>query len=197
MAGKKKKPAANPARGFATTSVASKPKPEKPEDAISTEPSGVNTPDTKTATPTTKQNGKTDAPKANTERGLHELSPEELEAQLEASELQQFIEQYAGKVRKESSRHVSRLQTDKRLLRGQSEYMTVRDWLPEELMQQIVEYATHGNNESSVAKERTLPKGDELLSKVWQLRLSLFGLDIPAERVGDAMAHILSNPPSC
>jgi ATP-dependent RNA helicase DHX29 len=196
MAGKKKKPAANPARGFATTSVASKPKPEKPEDAISTEPSGVNTADPKTATPTTKQNGKTDIPKANTERDLHELSPEELEAQLEASELQQFIEQYAGKVRKESARHVSRLQTDKRLLRGQSEYMTVRDWLPEELMQQIVDYATHGSNESSGAAQRTLPKGDELLSKVWQLRLSLFGLDIPAERVGDAMAHILSNPPA-
>lgn len=197
MAGKKKKPAANPARGFATTSVASKPKPEKPEDATSAEPSGVNTPDTKTATPTTaKPNGKTDAPKTSTERDLHELSPEELEAQLEASELQQFIEQYAGKVRKESSRHVSRLQTDKRLLRGQSDYMSVRDWLPEELMQQIVEYATHGNNESSGATQRTLPKGDELLSKVWQLRLSLFGLEIPAERVDDAMAHILSNPPS-
>ena len=81
MAGKKKKPAANPARGFATTSVASKPKPEKPEDASSVEPSGVNTPSTKAATPATKN----DTTTKNAERELHELSPEELEAQLEAS----------------------------------------------------------------------------------------------------------------
>jgi ATP-dependent RNA helicase DHX29 len=196
MAGKKKKPAANPARGFATTSVASKPKPEKPEDASSVEPSGVNTPSTKVATPGAK-NDNTSEPAKDAERELHELSPEELEAQLEASELQQFVEQYAGKVRKESSRHVSRLQTDKRLLRGQSEYMSVRDWLPKELMQQIVEYATNGNNnESSVATKRVLPKGDDLVSKVWQLRLCLTGLEIPDERVDDAIAQVLSNPPT-
>lgn len=196
MAGKKKKPAANPARGFATTSVASKPKPEKPEDASSVEPSGVNTPSTKAGTPATK-NSKTSDTGKDAERELHELSPEELEAQLEASELQQFVEQYAGKVRKESSRHVSRLQTDKRLLRGQSEYMSVRDWLPKELTQQIVEYATQGNtNESSGATKRTLPKGDDLVSKVWQLRLCLNGLELPYERVGDAIAQVLSNPPA-
>jgi len=197
MAGKKKKPAANPARGFATTSVASKPKPEKPEDANSIQPSGVNTPSTKAGTPATK-NDKTSDTKKDAERELHELSPEELEAQLEASELQQFVEQYASKVRKESSRHVSRLQTDKRLLRGQSEYMSVKDWLPKELMQQIVEYATQGNNnnESSGATKRTLPKGDDLVSKVWQLRLCLNGLEISEERVGDAIAQVLSSPPA-
>ena len=196
MAGKKKKPAANPARGFATTSVASKPKPEKPEDASSVEPSGVNTPSTKAGTPATKNNKTSDTGK-DAERELHELSPEELEAQLEASELQQFVEEYAGKVRKESSRHVSRLQTDKRLLRNQSEYMSVRDWLPKELTQQIVEYATQGNNnESSGATKRTLPKGDDLVSKVWQLRLCLNGLELPDERVGDAIAQVLSNPPA-
>jgi ATP-dependent RNA helicase DHX29 len=193
MAGKKKKPAANPARGFATTSVASKPKPEKPEDASSVEQSGVNTPSTKAATPATKN----DKTAKGAERELHELSPEELEAQLELSELQQFVEQHAGKVRKESSRHVTRLQTDKRLLRGQSEYMSVRDWLPKELMQQIVENATQGNNnESSGATKRTLPKGDDLVSKVWQLRLCLTGLEISEERVGDAIAQVLSNPPA-
>jgi ATP-dependent RNA helicase DHX29 len=172
MAGKKKKPAANPARGFATTSIASKPKPEKPEDASSVQPSGVNTPSTKAATPAAKNDDKVSEPVEGAERELHELSPEELEAQFELSELQQFVEQYAGKVRKESSRHVSRLQTDKRLLRGQSDYMAVRDWLPQDLMQQIVEYATQGNNnEPSGATKRILPKGDDLISKVWQLRL--------------------------
>lgn len=196
MAGKKKKPAANPARGFATTSVASKPKPEKPEDSSSIEPSGVNTPDTKANTLAAQKVDKPNESRATTERELHELSPGELEAQLEASELQQFVEQYAGKVRKESSRHVSRFQTDKRLLRGQSEYMSVKDWLPEELMQQVVEYSTQSNNDASTTTKRILPKGDELLSKVWQLRLCLFGLEIPAERVGDAVAHVLSTPPA-
>jgi ATP-dependent RNA helicase DHX29 len=197
MAGKKKKPAANPARGFATTSIASKPKPEKPEDASSVQPSGVNTLSTKAATPSAKNDDKGSEPVKDAERELHELSPEELEAQLELSELQQFVEQYAGKVRKESSRHVSRLQTDKRLLRGQSDYMSVRDWLPQDLMQQIVEYATQGNNNEPLgATKRILPKGDDLISKVWQLRLCLIGLEIPDERVGDAVAQVLSNPPA-
>lgn len=196
MAGKKKKPTANPARGFATTSVASKPKPEKPEEASSVEPSGVNTPDTKATTPAAKET-ENDATITKTEgRELHELSPEELEAQLEASELQQFVEQYAGKVRKESSRHITRMQTDKRLFRGQSDFMSVMDWLPEELMQQIVEYAAQGNSESSTATKRTLPKGDDILSKVWQLRQCLLGLEIPSQRVDDVIAHILSNPPA-
>lgn len=196
MAGKKKKPAANPARGFATTSVASKPKPEKPEDASSVEPSGVNTPDTKATTPAVKDENSTNTTGTGADRELHELSPEELEAQLEASELQQFVEQYASKVRKESSRHVSRMQTDKRLFRGQSDYMSVRDWLPEELMQQIVEYALQSRNEPPPVAKRVLPKGDELLSKVWQLRLCLLGLEIPTERIDEVIAHILSNPPS-
>ena len=99
MAGKKKKPAANPARGFATTSVASKP---KPEATSSVEPSGVNTPDTNATMPAAKDDDTTNTSSAQPERELHELSPEELEAQLEASELQQFVEQYAAKVRKEN-----------------------------------------------------------------------------------------------
>lgn len=193
MAGKKKKPAANPARGFATTSVASKP---KPENASSVEPSGVSTPDTKATTPAAKDEDGSQQTSTKPERELHELSPEELEAQLEASELQQFVEQYATKVRKESSRHVTRMQTDKRLFRGQSDYMSVRDWLPDDLTQQIVDFASQGNIDLPNTNKRVLPKGDELLSRVWQLRLCLFGLEIPAEKVDEVIVHILSNPPS-
>lgn len=195
MPSKKKKPAANPARGFATTSVASKPKPEKSQEASSIEPSGANTP--ATVPKTSNGDSKTeDKPASKPERELHELSPEELETQLEASELQQFVEQYAGKVRKESARNVSRLQTDKRILRGQADYLAVSSWLPDELMQQILEYATMSNSESSGAGKRILPKGDELLSKVWQLRIILAGIEIPSERVNEAIVHLLSNPPT-
>src|ERR1700712_2426190 len=103
MAGKKKtkKPAANPARGFATTSVASKPRVDAVDGADETAGStNVATPATADATATAtnqSQNGAT-APTTETTKTL---SPEEFERQLEESELQLMIEKYAQKVRRD------------------------------------------------------------------------------------------------
>ena len=194
---KKKKPAVNPARGFATTSIASK-KPERIEgdsNADSTEPSGISTPAKKTDD--IDDGVKPTVTRENTERELHELSPEELEAQLETSELQQFIERNAAKVRKEASRQVSRLETDKRLLRSQADFLSVKDWLPEELMQQILDFAeVDRESDPSGTVQAVMPAGDDLLAKVWQLRLCLLDLDVPLPRANDAVAHVLSRPPA-
>ncbi|KAI7128075.1 hypothetical protein KC324_g17334, partial [Hortaea werneckii] len=110
---KKTKPTANPARGFATTSL---PKANKPVSDPSTDEanaSGAATPDTTAPPSVASQSNRPDEEKTEKQRELHELSPEELEAQLEASDLQQFVEQNAAKVRKESARQASRLETDK------------------------------------------------------------------------------------
>lgn len=193
---KKKKPAANPARGFATTSTASKPKPEDASEATSTDPSNVATPATaaaaKTASSQPTQNGS-----AGAERELHELNPEELEAQLEASELHQFVEKYGAKVKKETARQVTRLQTDRRLLRGQADFLSVKDWLPDELMQQILDLTLADiKHDSNTEKRSSSPIGDDLTAKVWQLRQCLLDLAIPLDRVNEVVGWVISNPPA-
>lgn len=199
MAGKKKKPAANPARGFATTSQPSKPKSENVSESTSAVPSGVVTPAAKNkSTPAvskdTPASAHCETPAA--EKELHELSPEELEAQLEASELQQFVEKYGPKVKKETARQVARLQTDKRLLRGQADYLSVKDWLPDEIMQQILDLtAADQLQESDSKKKQGAPQGDDLVAKVWQLRQCLLDLALPSSRVNEVLGWLVTAPP--
>jgi ATP-dependent RNA helicase DHX29 len=191
---KKTKPAANPARAVATTSIVSKTKAaavEDVKDSQSSNASGASTPQIATKEP---GNDASKTTGTGPSRELHELSPEELEAQLEASELQQFVEQNAAKVRKDSTRQSSRLETDKRLLRTQADFLSVKDWLPEELMQQILEYTlAEFDAQAPVAKKNV---GDDLLSKVWALRCCLLDVGIPLDRVNDVLKWLISHPPS-
>jgi ATP-dependent RNA helicase DHX29 len=133
---KRKKPAGNPARGFATTSIASKPKPERAAaDVPPKEVAGQAQPKESVTVP---------EPSVETSQQAEALreevapTPEELEAQLERDELQLLVEKHAAKVRRETNRHVSKFQTDRRVLRGQSHPMTVHDWLPVEILDSIV-----------------------------------------------------------
>ena len=205
----KKKVASNPARGFATTSIASKPKPERKDADTSNEPSekhsSVSTPAAAEKSPQSGQQVQgqeqqaSNNNKTSTDRELHELSPEELEARLEWSELQSFVEQQGPKVRKESARQVSRLKTDRRVLRGQAELLNIREWLPEELMQQIVDLAL--DETSSVSAPSSTPANkrlsqDELLSKVWQLSITLADLDVDEDQVRKVLQYILVSPPT-
>ncbi|KAG9525647.1 ATP-dependent RNA helicase A, partial [Aureobasidium melanogenum] len=205
----KKKVASNPARGFATTSIASKPKPDKKDADTSNEPSekqsSLSTPAAAETSPQSGQQGQDQAQhasinnKSSSDRELHELSPEELEARLELSELQSFIEQQGPKVRKESARQVTRLKTDRRVLRGQADLLNIREWLPEELMQQIIDLAldeTSSTSAQSSAPTNKRLSQDELLSKVWQLSITLADLDVDEDQVRKVLQHILVSPPS-
>ncbi|QIW99610.1 hypothetical protein AMS68_005128 [Peltaster fructicola] len=191
---KKKKPAANPARGFATTSTVSKvkaeaiaeatqPTPEPKKESIASPRRTVNSADVQLAATEVKE--------------LHELTPEQLEAELEASDLQRIIEQYAGKIRKESSRQSIRLQTEKRLLRGQADYLSVKEWLPDEVMQQVLDLLpTHGVDDRPPNRPQMQMVGDELLSRVWQLHECLIDLGFSVSRAREAIAHVVSQPGS-
>jgi ATP-dependent RNA helicase DHX29 len=81
---KKKKPAANPARGFATTSIASKPKAEKPPESAAILPKE----ETPVSLPVVSS-----APKEDSLKHVPQ-TPEELEAQLERDELQLLVEKH-------------------------------------------------------------------------------------------------------
>lgn len=195
---KKTKAAANPARGFATTSVPKSVKADTPtaSDGEAHAPNAVRTPETAPTSIDSRDRTPVDSIKAET--SLHGLSPEELEAQLERSELQQFVEKHGSKIRKDVARQVARLTTDRRVLRGQSDFLSVKPWLPDELMQQILDLAFSepiSEPQGKTSVPRLTP--DDLLSKIWSLRTCLVDLGFSTEIVNELLAKLLANnPPS-
>ncbi|KAF2625113.1 P-loop containing nucleoside triphosphate hydrolase protein [Macroventuria anomochaeta] len=182
---KKKKPAGNPARGFATTSVASKPKVEKSTvDAAAKEvvlaPSKDSSVVPQAAAPATKKEEPVKQEVTQT--------PEELEAQLERDELQLLVEKHAAKVRRESRRQVTKFETDRRVLRAQSHHMTVHDWLPNEILDTIISLAQTESNDSNrrQGQQQSLLKvmsEEDAMSKLWTLNLTLRDLGFSHEQI--------------
>jgi ATP-dependent RNA helicase DHX29 len=199
MAGKKKskKPAANPARGFATTSIASKPRADPVETVDETPASKAGddgAPQPKDAPPsgntTTEKNAQTKP-----------LSPEEFERQLEESELQLLVEKYASKVRRDAQRQRTRLETDRRLLRGQSESLNTKKWLPQDLMDHVLDLIQAEGRfaASSITSDGAtsrLPPEEDLTIKLWTLRETLTGTDCPQEKIQPALKYVLDIAPN-
>ncbi|RMZ69396.1 hypothetical protein GMOD_00006195 [Pyrenophora seminiperda CCB06] len=198
---KKKKAAGNPARGFATTSIASKPKPEKaaatadvPVRQAAQAPlkEGAAAPE-----PAPQPSEKTVAPK---EQVAVAPTPEELEAQLERDELQLLVEKHAAKVRREANRHVSKFQTDRRLLRSQSHSMTVHDWLPNEILDSIILLAQAESNDSNRRQgHQSLLKSlteEDAMSKLWTLDLTLRELGFSQDHIQPVLRWLCANAAS-
>jgi ATP-dependent RNA helicase DHX29 len=190
---KKKKPASNPARGFATTSIVSKNKIEDNvavEEPITAETSSSGP--VQPASPAFKYG-------LNSEKQLHELSPDQLEKQLEESELQLLVEKHAEKSKKDSSRYVSKLQTERRLLRLHALPLDTWRWLPEETLKQIVEFSDQDNPYNQPSDEIANKKGfsgatsDELSIRIWTLRRALVELGFLQGRIDEAIAYLLQN----
>ncbi|KAL2132760.1 hypothetical protein VTI74DRAFT_3415 [Chaetomium olivicolor] len=207
MAGKKKtkKPAANPARGFATTSVASKPRVDPAEASGDRTPASKgNSSNSEGAAPP-----KTDAPQTTTSSSnrtetavpAKELSPEEFERQLEESELQLLVEKCAQKVRRDALRQKSRLETDRRLLRNAAEPINTKKWLPQELMDHVLgiiqaEGRFAASSISSEGATSRLPPEEDLIIKLWTLQETLESSDFPQDRIQPALQFILDIAPN-
>ncbi|PSK56712.1 ATP-dependent RNA helicase DHX36 [Elsinoe australis] len=193
---KKKKPAANPARGFATTSIASKTKVEAPEDTPEPAITASDKANVKEAKPNGTASEGIDHNPVTSERELKDLTPEELEAQLEQSELQQLVELIAPKVKREAARQVSRLETDRRVLRGQAEWLSTSSWFSEETKNRLLQLVA---SEHEVSDETDTPKGqplseDAMLSRIWTLQSILHALEFPEHRVREVIERLLSQP---
>jgi ATP-dependent RNA helicase DHX29 len=192
---KKKKPVANPARGFATTSIASKPKPERAtEPEIKTPKKEVSAPSTTSAPTPLAANG-SQAP-----TNVVQQSPEALEAQLERDELQLLVEKHASKVRRDSRRQVSRFQTDQRVLRPQSQPLTVNDWLPGDILDRILTLAHAESNDSNRRQgQQPLLKvfsEEEAMSRLWSLELTLRDLGFSENHIQPVLQYICANAAS-
>ncbi|CAH0059275.1 unnamed protein product [Clonostachys solani] len=204
MAGakKKKKPAANPARGFATTSIASKPRPEVTEDA-SKGPSNAasNTPPTvkkdQAPPPSTAQ-----GPGADTSSKEKVLSPEEFEKQLEESELQLLVEAHSQKVKRDAQRQKTRLQTERRLLRSQADTINIPKWLPPDLMDHILDLIqaesrfASSNMSSDTLNAGKMPAEDDMIIRLWTLQQTLEAAEFPQNRIQAVIRYILDIAPN-
>ncbi|EEU44989.1 uncharacterized protein NECHADRAFT_41135 [Fusarium vanettenii 77-13-4] len=208
MAGakKKKKPAANPARGFATTSIASKPRPElsesdsKPASAAAKGPGAPpstqkDAPPSSTATP-----GDATASAATQEKPL---SPEEFERQLEESELQLLVEKHASKTKRDAQRQRTRLDTDRRLLRGQADSVNSFKWLPQELMDHILDmiqaesrFSSSSLTSSENGGAGKMPPEEDMITRLWTLQQTLSAAEFPTERVAAVIRYILDISPN-
>ncbi|KAL8952548.1 MAG: hypothetical protein Q9222_001538 [Ikaeria aurantiellina] len=197
MAPKKrnKKVASNPARGFATVSTASK---------ASTAPKQLN----EEAEPITNldvddsvssQGHDVENKAASREKALVELTPEELEKQLEESELDLLLESHGEKVRRDVVRQVNKLQTEKRLLRAQSEPLQTLSWLSSEITELILKNVEA--ERTSDKQLRTLSNGvnhggsseDDLGVKVWTLKRVLVHLGFSETITKEALQHVLTS----
>jgi ATP-dependent RNA helicase DHX29 len=204
MAGKKKakKPAANPARGFATTSIAASKTRVEIEDNAK-EASGTDTAKTTTAADTTQSSGQNGAVAPGADKKPEQtLSPEEFEKQLEESELQLLVEKHAAKVKRDAQRLKTRLETDRRVLRGQSETVNSKKWLPTELMDQVLDllqaesrFAASTFNSENGSSNKTFQEED-LTIKLWTLQQTLLAAGFPETKIKPVLQFVLDIAPN-
>lgn len=195
---KKKKPAGNPARGFATTSVPAKSSivtGENVDDA-------VRTTHIESTSTTTTGNLKADVTvEQESDKQIHTLTPEDLEAHLEESSLQLLIDNFAAKSKKDASRLASKLKAEQRILRTQSEQLSVNQWLSDEL----VEFALNllkcekssWNNDMDMDGRKSIAAvtEDDLILKLWTLELVLSELGFKTDDIQNAFQSILQKRP--
>ena len=193
MAGKKKKkPAANPARGFATTSVPSKPKAASDVDEQSLQATQHQTPN---SSDDERANDAVILPdkQASTEKNVVDMTPEELEQHLEQSELQYLVETHATRVKSDAARQVARLENEKRQLRQLADRISISE-LNEQLMEEILPSASPSLVAVTAANHSNVTKltidEDDLLLKLWALREVLMRLQMPS--IDQALSHVLT-----
>ena len=196
---KKKKPISNPSRGFATVSTTSKVKPQEvqTEDVIDIKTefvSGQAGLDS-TSDVLTKPN-----PQAGHVQDLCEVTPAELERQLEESSLQMFVEQNGTKVKKDVSRYSSRLCAERRITRNQAEFLNIRQWLPPEIVQFIIASSDQPKSQlkgsASASQVRHFGNNisdDDLLARLWTLRQLLPQIGYSVEATNLALRHLLES----
>ncbi|GAB1218353.1 hypothetical protein ATERTT37_007607 [Aspergillus terreus] len=190
---KKKKPAANPARGFATVSVPSKPKSTDTTAPTSTvESKSIS--ESERPTPAEKNEPTTETQQSSS---LQNYSPEELERHLEDAELQLLVEKYASKCKNDAARQASKLETERRVFRQQAVSLSLLEWLPAEVLDTILSLAETEERELSPLSGRDLngskkPGSEEdLYMRLWTLKETLLRLGFPAERVEESLKHLL------
>ncbi|KAF3916879.1 hypothetical protein ABW20_dc0110426 [Dactylellina cionopaga] len=188
---KKKKPAANPTRGVATTSLPSKAKLQQAEEEkarLAAEEEEKKA----AAAAAAEQEAARQAAAANT--GTNNdvtLTPEEYAAQLEDNELQEFLEKNGDKVLRESKRVVTKYEAERRTLRATNNpgctSFNVGDWLDENDIDHILK---------SVTEKYAVTASDETTYslEIWKLYHTLLDLGFKELHIKEVLALGISSP---
>lgn len=192
---KKKKPASNPARGFATVSMPSKPKPEAITTPSSAAEESKPTPENEPQ-PERTDVRTADAAAPQSTSSLQDYTPEELEKHLEEAELQILVDKYAVKCKNDAARQATKLDNERRVFRQQSATLSLLEWLPTDIQDSILELASTEEHDylitsGRITSSKQAGSEEDLYNKLWTLKETLLKLDFPANRVEDALKHIL------
>lgn len=199
---KRSKKPVKPVRGFMTTSV-----PSKSHGAAAANPPS------QPAAPTTNQPPVEDnqAP-VHQQRTVEEvhlgidslgpasMSPEEYEKHLYDSELQAWVDNFGSDCQRESSRQISRLEGERRMVTLRpTPFLNAIDWLPSDLVDEILEVEKRrlqlivDQNLSGFSERDLKPKAEEgLCMKLWTLRSTLLGLGFKEAIIEEALRACLS-----
>ncbi|KAI9851725.1 MAG: hypothetical protein M1838_002940 [Thelocarpon superellum] len=196
---RKKKPLANPARGFATISLVSKKaleeRAEERQDPTDVVPSKT---DLEAAPAELAKAARVLSNPSTAETELPTLSPEEFEQQLEQAELQQWVEKHGQSVRRDVARQSARLRTDRRVLRGQAEPLSTRAWLPPAVLNGLLDLIRLDSKSSGASSNADQLAGarksseEEMTVQLWALRQILLELDFQEDKVEDVLSHLVT-----
>lgn len=191
---RKKKPASNPARGFATVSTPSKPKPEASPTASPATGKSKAEPENEPQS-THREEPSADANAPQPTSSLQNYTPEEIEKHLEEAELQILVDKYAAKCKNDATRQATKLVNERRIFRQQSVSLGLLEWLPAEIQENILELSGSEEHEYLATNGRTssnkTSSEEEMYNKLWTLKETLLKLDFPENRVEDALKHVL------
>ncbi|KAL2429000.1 putative helicase C15C4.05 [Exophiala dermatitidis] len=184
---KKKKPVANPARGFATTSLPSKAKvTEQSGETTAQENGDAADPAQATDAPS---RGKDSSRPSDGAPDIKDMNPEELEAHLETSELEALVEKYAARSIADANRQAAKLETERRQLRSQAYRLSTYPWLSDEIVDHLLRLNAPATAYDAPAGGGGLVQDEEkLLVDLWTLERVLESLKLP--RVGEAISHV-------
>lgn len=192
---KKKKAAANPARGFATTSLPSR---SKMVDEAEQEPDIAPAVAANNGSSATSNKSRLEAQKVSQEgpqpagaTDIEKMTPEELEVHLENAELDSLLNKYAARCLAEANRQVARLETEKRQMRSQAVTLSTYGWLSEETTDQLfdMDAETRSRVRVSPSSSRDFVDEDKMLTDLWTLQRVLQALGLP--KVHEVITHVV------
>lgn len=168
---RKKKPASNPARGFATTSICPKLRPNDEHKIDKNLDLGIG--DGTSAAIAEEFN----QPDSNISG--KDLREEEPDAQLNQCNIHFLLQKYGAKTKKVASHQLNKLRNERRMLRPQSERLDTSTWLPEGVVALILKLCESqierfGSDANPDNKQNICMISDEdLIVKIWTLELVL------------------------
>ena len=189
---KKKKPATNPARGVATTSLPSKNKVKTSEDTTPVAPDAITQ---EHISDVIQVESVADGVAEQTSNlpATHSMTPAQLEEHLERAELQSALEMTGSRAKKDAHRIATRLQTDRRILRPQADCINT-SLFESDFQNQVLELARleqRSPDAHFMGSERFTMSEIDHVMYIFTLQIAINELGLPFH--DDVLQHVSSS----